>query len=53
VLLVPEPARPVVPGQQPVQWGVLATYRMQVATKPERSCSTSVCFEAVLLDAAP
>ena len=38
---------------QTVRWGTRATYRVRLAAAPGSSCTAGLCFEAVLLDAAP
>jgi hypothetical protein len=36
-----------------VDWGKVATYRVELRAMPQSACSTATCYEAVLLDAAP
>jgi len=46
----------LVPAPQELQWGVVATYRVQLAAVPaipDSSCGAGACAEAKLLDSAP
>jgi hypothetical protein len=43
----------LVPSPQVVQWGVTATYRVTLRASSHSICGTGVCYEALLLDAAP
>jgi hypothetical protein len=43
----------LVPAGQTPQWGVLASYRVQIRAVPITACSYWPCYEVVLLDAAP
>jgi hypothetical protein len=45
--------RGLLPAVQPVQWGVVATYRVQLRAAHASSCASPPCYQAVLLDAAP
>lgn len=38
---------------QTVDWGEVATYRIQVRPMASSRCGTGACYEALLLDAAP
>jgi hypothetical protein len=43
----------LLPAPQVLTWGVVATYRVRLQATPESICGSGVCFEALLLDAAP
>jgi hypothetical protein len=43
----------LVPPPQVVQWGAVATYRVQLRAMPDGSCATATCYQALLVDAAP
>jgi hypothetical protein len=43
----------LVPPPQVVQWGAVATYRVQLRAAPAGPCASPACYEALLLDAAP
>jgi hypothetical protein len=47
------PLGDLLPAPQVLQWGAVATYRVHVRTIPNSLCGASVCYEALLLDAAP
>jgi hypothetical protein len=68
LLLLPVPARPdaltallrripwvraLVRGPHVVQWGVAATYQVQLRVMAGSHCGGGPCYEALLLDAAP
>jgi hypothetical protein len=40
----------LVPTAPVVYWGVTGVYQVQLIAAPARSCSSSTCFEALLLD---
>ncbi|MGH2345772.1 MAG: hypothetical protein ACRDG4_11135 [Chloroflexota bacterium] len=41
------------PAPQELHWGVVATYRVQLAPVPNSICGAGACAEARLLDSAP
>jgi hypothetical protein len=41
------------PAPQELHWGVVATYRVQLASVPDSICGMGACAEARLLDSAP
>ena len=41
------------PAPQELQWGVVATYQVQLAFVPNSMCGVGACAEARLLDSAP
>jgi len=43
----------LVPAPHAVRWGDVATFRVRLRASANSSCGTGVCYEAVLLDAAP
>jgi hypothetical protein len=43
----------LVPVPQALQWGSVATYRVQLRGIPNSICGTGICHEALLLDTAP
>jgi hypothetical protein len=43
----------LVPAPQALQWGSVATYRVQLRGLPNSICGIGVCHEALLLDTAP
>src|ERR1019366_8665142 len=43
----------LVPAPQVLQWGVVATYRVQLVSIPDSICDADTCAEAKLLDSAP
>ena len=43
----------LVPAPQELHWGVVATYRVQLASVPNSICGAGACAEARLLDSAP
>ena len=43
----------LLPAPQVLRWGAVATYRVRLRAIPQSICGTGVCYEAVLLDAAP
>jgi hypothetical protein len=45
--------RGLVPAPQALRWGAVATYRVRLQAIPESICDSDICFEALLLDAAP
>jgi len=45
--------RYLAPLPQTPHWGTLATYRVQLHAAPADACTSTPCYEALLLDAAP
>lgn len=45
--------RGIAPAPQAVQWDSVATYRVQLRRVANRSCGSTTCYEAVMLDAEP
>jgi hypothetical protein len=43
----------LLPARQVVDWGEVATYRVELRAVTDVPCSASTCYEAMLLDAAP
>jgi hypothetical protein len=43
----------LLPAPQAVDWGEVATYRVELRAMPGEPCGAATCYEAVLLDAAP
>jgi hypothetical protein len=43
----------LVPRAQPMRWGEVAVYRVQVRVETHTYCGARVCYQALLLDAAP
>jgi hypothetical protein len=43
----------LLPAPQAVQWGEVATYRVELRAMPGKGCGAATCYEAGLLDAAP
>jgi hypothetical protein len=43
----------LLPAQQELHWGQVATYRVQVKMVPNSLCGTRPCLEALLVDATP
>jgi hypothetical protein len=47
------PLGQLLPMPQMLHWGVVATYQVRLQATPQSICASGVCFEALLLDAAP
>jgi hypothetical protein len=43
----------LLPGEQQIRWGLLASYRVRVRAAPALVCRRPPCYEALLPDAAP
>jgi hypothetical protein len=42
----------LLPAPEAVNWGTVATYRVQLRVMPDKPCGDTTCYEAMLLDAA-
>jgi hypothetical protein len=43
----------LLPAPEAMDWGTVATYRVELRSMPDAGCGAATCYEALLLDAAP